>query len=233
MRNDGTDTALESKGRILRQFVPDERDLPVQPFRSRAERFLANRLDELGNPIIIDVFGGKPTGACITRKTGQPDLDSPAGMRLEQLEPCGGSMVTCERRLAGMSPLALSAARKSDRILARRLVVIPTATGLTVASPALSALTSTAMAAGSSPNRAATRFTAETRSRARVAESPFARFRAVSTSARVAGWATRSAGADRGFLSHAILLSGSSGLVPSGLGRTGGDRSGNSGYSPC
>ena len=57
-----------------------------------------------------------------------------------------------------MTPLAFSAARKSDRMLARRLRVIPTATGLTAASLALIALISTAMAAGSFPNRAGNPF---------------------------------------------------------------------------
>ena len=66
------------------------------------------------------------------------------------------------RALTGIMPLAFTAARKSERILAKRLVVIPTATGLTAASRALIAAISSAMAAGSSPSRMATRFTAET-----------------------------------------------------------------------
>ncbi len=83
--------------------------------------------------------------------------------------------------LTGIMPLAFTAARKSERILAKRLVVIPTATGLTAASRALIAPISSAMAAGSSPSRMATRFTAETRSRRRVAVSLPSRSRAAST----------------------------------------------------
>ena len=73
-------------------------------------------------------------------------------------------------------------------------------------------------------------FHRRTRSRRRVAVSLPSRSRAASTSARVTGSAAGGAGALLfGFPAHGFLLSGASGLVPSGLGRTGGDGSGNSG----
>ena len=133
--------------------------------------------------------------------------------------------------LTGIKPLAFTAARKSERILARRLVEIPTATGLTAASRPLITGISSTMAAGSSPSRIATRFTADIRSRRRVAVSLPSRSRAVSTPARVTGPGRGVGVLCWRFLLMRFLLSGVSGLVPSGLGRTGGDGSGNSGIS--
>src|SRR5262245_51103099 len=132
--------------------------------------------------------------------------------------------------LTGIKPAALMAARKFDLIFAKLLELSPTATGLTAASRALMAAISSGTAAGSFPSRTATRFPAEIRSRWRVAVSLPSRSRAASTPARLTGSAGRCVGAFRlGRLVMDILLSGASGLVPNGLGRTGGDGSGNSG----
>jgi hypothetical protein len=109
--------------------------------------------------------------------------------------------------LTAITPQAFAAARKSERILARRLVEIPTATGLTAASRVLIAPISSGMAAGSSPSRMATRFTADTRSRRRVAASLPWPSRAVRTPARVRGTAGRGMGAFcRRFLLMRFLL---------------------------
>jgi hypothetical protein len=79
------------------------------------------------------------------------------------------------------------AARKSERMLAIRLAVMPAATGLTPANPALIAAMSSGMAAGSWPSRSATRFTAEIKSRRRVGESCSFRSSAPRSVASVAG----------------------------------------------
>ena len=158
-------------------------------------------------------------------------MGSPARKPLEQINPGRAQQrLAPSLILTGIKPLAFTAARKSERILAKRLVVMPTATGLTAASRALIAAISSAMAAGSSPSRIATRFTAETRSRRRVAESLPCALQGGQHARQGTGSAGRGVGAFvLAFLGHAILLSGASGLVPSGLGRTGGDRGGNSG----
>src|SRR4051794_25394016 len=83
----------------------------------------------------------------------------------------GGLKVLLVREVADSTPLSFAAARKSDRILARRLSVIPIATGLTAASPALISARLNRMAAGSWPSRRATRLTADRRSRWRVGAS--------------------------------------------------------------
>src|SRR5262249_17374468 len=70
--------------------------------------------------------------------------------------------------LTDAMPLAFTAARKSERRLAKRLALMPAATGLTSASRLLIASKSSRMAAGSCPMRIATRVGAERRSRKRV-----------------------------------------------------------------
>ena len=70
-------------------------------------------------------------------------------------------------------------------MFARRLAVMPAARGLIVLSRALIPAMSSGRAAGSSPSRFATRFTADRRSRRRVAESLPGRSRAASMAARV------------------------------------------------
>src|SRR5262249_22661713 len=120
--------------------------------------------------------------------------------------------------------------RRCDLISARLWERGPPAAGLTAASRALMAVISSGRAAGSSPSRTAPRSPAEIRSRWRVAVSLPSRSRAASTPARLTGSAGRCVGAFRlGRLVMDILLSGASGLVPNGLGRTGGDGSGKSG----
>ena len=86
-----------------------------------------------------------------------------------------------------VTPLAFTAAMKSERILVKRLAVMPAATGLISASRVLISGRSSRRAAGSWPSSTATRFTAERRSRTRVGPRSELSSRAVSTAARVAG----------------------------------------------
>jgi hypothetical protein len=60
--------------------------------------------------------------------------------------------------LTGSSPLAFTAATKSERILAKRLEVIPEAIGLTLPRPSLIVFIARGMATGVLPSRSATRF---------------------------------------------------------------------------
>src|SRR5262249_52075518 len=133
----------------------------------------------------------------------------------------------------GIISLALTAARKSERMLAKRLAVMPTAAGLTAASPALIDSMSSRMPAGSLASRIATRFTAERRSRTRVAESRPGRSRATNTVASVVSLAaTEVEGLFRlGFLLM-IRSFGNLDLTASGLGRTWGDMGDYSGFLP-
>src|SRR4051812_41069089 len=87
--------------------------------------------------------------------------------------------------LTGCTPQNLVAARKSERMFARRLVVMPAARGLIVLSRALIRGMSSRRAAGSSPTKVATQFTADRRSRRRVAESSPERSSAASMDPRV------------------------------------------------
>ena len=77
----------KAKRGIGRNLIPDQRNLSVQRFRPGAQRLRTNRRDELSDQVIIDVFGAKPTGACIARHAGEADLDLSAQMPFEQLEP--------------------------------------------------------------------------------------------------------------------------------------------------
>ena len=113
-------------------------------------------------------------------------MRSPPGQTLKKIRP-GGLMGDLSSILSGFTPLAFTAARKSERMLAKRLAVRPNAAGLTLARRALIAPISSGIAAGSFPNMMATRFVADFRSRNRVPESPLARSREASTSARVMG----------------------------------------------
>ena len=87
--------------------------------------------------------------------------------------------------VTGFTPLAFTAAMKSDRMLAKRFADMPTASGLIALSRTAIARISSGMPAGSLPRRSATRFTAERRSRRRVAESLPGRSRAASMVANV------------------------------------------------
>ncbi len=89
-------------------------------------------------------------------------------------------------RSTGLRPLALTAARKSERMLAMVLGVSPAATGLMAPSLALIAGRSSGMRAGSSASKAATRFTADRRSLRRVSESKVLPSKAAMTCAKVA-----------------------------------------------
>ena len=94
-------------------------------------------------------------------------------------------------------PLALTAARKSERMLASRFVVMPAATELTAANEVAIVGKSSAMRAGTFPRKVATRITEECKSRLRIGESAVLRSTAASTSAkllRVARWWAGSAG---------------------------------------
>ena len=88
-------------------------------------------------------------------------------------------------RWNGLNPLNFTAATKSDRMLLKVLPVRPAAAGLTAASLALIAGSSSGIRAGSSPTSTATRFIAEQRSRSRVSERALWPFRAKRTSMRV------------------------------------------------
>jgi hypothetical protein len=77
-------------------------------------------------------------------------------------------------------------------MLANRLTVMPTASGLMALSRALMASKLRVMAAGSSPSRTATRFTAERRSRRRVPERPTGPLNLDSNVAKVSGSAPTS-----------------------------------------
>ena len=87
--------------------------------------------------------------------------------------------------VTGCTPQNLVAARKSERMFARRLVVMPAARGLMVLSRAAIQGMSSGRAAGSSPSRFATHFTADRRSRRRVADSSPEQSSAASMDARV------------------------------------------------
>src|SRR5262249_5573701 len=119
--------------------------------------------------------------------------------------------------LSGFIPLAFTAARKSERMLAKRLAVKPNAAGLTAASRALIAPISRGMAAGSFPNKIAIRLVPDFRSRSRVPESPLTRSRAANTSAKVTGSAVGAACV--GVLRLGLLVMGDhlSGFSGSGL----------------
>ena len=91
------------------------------------------------------------------------------------------------RSSPGASPLAFTAATKSERILAKRLGVIPTAIGLTPPSPSRMVSIASGMAAGALPSRWATRFTADRRSRLRLSERPDWLSKAANRVARFAG----------------------------------------------
>src|SRR6266481_8864023 len=86
-------------------------------------------------------------------------------------------------RSTGLKPLAFTAARKSERMLAKLFAVKPAAIGLTAASLDATAGRSSRMTDGSSRSNAATRLTADRRSRSRVGE----RSLRVSNAARTLG----------------------------------------------
>jgi hypothetical protein len=127
-------------------------------------------------------------------------------------------------------PLALTAARKSERILLNRFVVTPAATGLTAANEVAIVGKSIAMREGTFPRSLATRTTDECKSRLRVGGSAVLRSTAAITSARVLRGARGSAGLL--VLLVMVLPFGFFGVAPSGLGWTGGDRMGLSGTLP-
>ena len=88
-------------------------------------------------------------------------MRAPSGKLRHQTGPRGLSGVLAER-CTGFNPLTFTAVRKPERRLAEGLgTSIPAAIGLTLASLALIAGKSSGMAAGSSPSRSATRFTAD------------------------------------------------------------------------
>ena len=154
----------------------------MQPVRLPVQRSVTNRSNEGNNDIIVDVARLDPTGARIPGKAGQANMGAPARETLKQLCPLGAQALAGGDRLhtakpRGRQEVGTDVCEALGRHARRK--------GVDGVEPGTIRGMSSGRAAGSSPSRFATHFTADRRSRRRVAESLPGRSSAASMDARV------------------------------------------------
>jgi hypothetical protein len=162
---------FEAQLRILRGLVPDQGHLPMQRLRFLVKRPLPDGRHKAIDSFVVHICRLYPLRAGVVAQAGKSEIGPPPGKTCESWRHCALKAALFSL-LAGASPLASTAATKSERMLAKRLRVIPTAIGLIPPSPFLMVFIASGMAAGVLPSRRATRFTADRRSRRRISERP-------------------------------------------------------------